>query len=185
VDRQRGTTFAQRHQVFAFRHGSGADGCAGDNHRLRDLWQGQLHLQRRRCCRKRRHAGRDVKFEAKGIQAAHLLCNGTVNGWIAGMDAGDNAAICDGRRHHFNNGIQVHRGGINHLCARFCLCHNSFGHQRACIEHKVCRLDHAEAPNCNQVGCAWPGTDEMDGHERYGLNGANEVVSLACGPDWR
>src|SRR5688572_31773119 len=89
MDGKGGAASAELLQRLAIRHGRSLHGGPGEYDGLRDARQSKLPLQGGSRGSECRHARRNVIGYSQLIELAHLLGDGAIERWVAGMDTCD------------------------------------------------------------------------------------------------
>ena len=111
------------------------------------------------------HARYDRVGDGQRIEPAHLFGDRAIERRVARMYAG-HAPACRMRVcHQRHDRVQIERCRVDRLDARFAFGDDLGRHERARIEHKIGRLDRAQAAQRDQIGRSGPGTDEVDAQD--------------------
>ena len=150
----------KRFNAFGFRNWC-ASFHSGQDDSLGDLRQGILHLHGCCCCQKRADSRHNFVRNPQCVQRIQLFPNGTVNGWVACMNAHGGFSGSFRLLHYVEHFLQCHASAVVHLCLWFPVLKHRRIHQRACVNNHVCVVNQPFPLDGQKFRIACPCTNKI------------------------
>src|SRR4029079_15522481 len=164
MQHQRGAGGTKSGKRLAQRPGPGAARGAREHDGLRDFRQSNLAAKRSGSCGEGGNARRQGIGNVPPIELAKLLADGTENREVAGVQP---RHVFSGHMRRFELGndlLETQRRGIDDTSTVRAESEEIRMHERAGIEADRAARQNFAASNCNEIGRAGAGADEMHNH---------------------